>query len=134
MGHGSRPCCEYSLLELRLGGPPPCRSPQHLNGLPGNDAAAETRVQQSRTILERTIAILYAVYQSGGHVSLEQPRNSMSWSEPAAQGFMLDVSADLVVVAACAFGMAFGKHIGCLPLVGVKQPFSLRVLRRNTPS
>ena len=110
MGHGSPPCCEYSLLKLRPGGPPPCRSPQHLNGLPGNDAAAENGVQQSRTILERTIAILYAVYQSGGHVSLEQPRNSMSWLEPAAQGFMLDISADLVAVAACAFGMAFDKH------------------------
>ena len=43
-------------------------------------------------------------------MSLEQPRNSMSWLEPAAQGFMLDISADLVVVAACAFGMAFDKH------------------------
>ena len=110
MGHGSPPCCEYSLLKLRPGGPPPCRSPQHLNGLPTNDAAANARVTQSRVILERTVAILYAVYQSGGHASLEQPRNSMSWSEPAAQGFMLDISADLVVVAACEFEMPFDKH------------------------
>ena len=110
MGHGSPPCCEYSLLRLRPGGPPPCRCPQHLNGLPTNDAAANARVTQSRVILERTVAILYAVYQSGGHASLEQLRNSMSWSEPAAQGFMLDISADLVVVAACEFEMPFDKH------------------------
>ena len=153
MGHGSPPCCEYSLLKLRPGGAPPCRSPQHLNGLPGNDAAAENRVQHSHTILERTIAILYAVYQSGGHVSLEQPRNSMSWLEPAAQGQRVLLAWRLT-------------NIGCLPLVGgrfshcspsahtqqgsmtrlqefrmrlvgffrVKQPFSLRPLRRNTPS
>ena len=39
-----------------------------------------------------------------------QPRNSMSWLEPVAQGFMLDISADLIVVAACAFGMPYDKR------------------------
>ena len=43
-------------------------------------------------------------------MSLEQPRNAMSWLEPATQGFLLDISADLVAVAACAFSMDFNKH------------------------
>ena len=110
-GHGSPPCCEYSLLKLMPGpGPLPCRSPEHLNGLPSNGPAEDQRVASSRLILTRTISILYAVYQAGGHVSLEQPRNAMSWLEPATQGFLLDISADLVVVAACAFESDFFKH------------------------
>ena len=43
-GHGSPPCCEYSLLKLMPGpGPAPCRSPEHLNGFPWNDAAAKKK-------------------------------------------------------------------------------------------
>ena len=81
--HASPPCTEYSRLKLRPGpGPPPCRSPDHLRGLPSNDAAAALRVVRSRTILERCVQILLAVCQCGGHCDLEQPRNAMSWLEP----------------------------------------------------
>ena len=109
--HASPPCTEYSRLKLRPGpGPPPCRSPEYLRGLPSNDAAAGLREVRSRTILERCVQILLAVYQSGGHCDLEQPRNAMSWMEPAVQGYMLDVAADLVVVSACAYGCDWPKH------------------------
>ena len=54
--------------------------------------------------------LLLATFQAGGHVSLEQPRNSMSWSEPVVQGYLLDISADVVVVAGCEFGMNRSKH------------------------
>ena len=40
MAHASPPCCEYSRLKLRPGGPAPCRTPEFLQGLPGNDAQA----------------------------------------------------------------------------------------------
>ena len=109
--HASPPCTEYSRLKLRPGpGPRPCRSEEHLRGLPENDAAANLRVARSRTILERCVQILLAVYQSGGHCDLEQPRNALSWLEPAVQGYMLEVAADLVVVAACAYGCDMPKH------------------------
>ena len=109
--HASPPCTEYSRLKLRPGpGPRPCRSPEYLRGLPANDAAANLRVVRSRTILERCVQILLAVYQSGGHCDLEQPRNALSWLEPAVQGYMLEVAADLVVVAACAYGCDMPKH------------------------
>ena len=109
--HASPPCTEYSRLKLRPGpGPRPCRSEEHLRGLPENDAAANLRVVRSRTILERCVQILLAVYQSGGHCDLEQPRNALSWLEPAVQGYMLEVAADLVVVAACAYGCDMPKH------------------------
>ena len=109
--HASPPCTEYSRLKLRPGpGPRPCRSEEHLRGLPENDAAANLRVARSRTILERCVQILLAVYQSGGHCDLEQPRNALSWLEPAVQGYMLEVAADLVVVAACAYGCDMPQH------------------------
>ena len=109
--HASPPCTEYSRLKLRPGPDHrPCRSEEHLQGLPENDAAANLRVVRSRTILERCVQILLAVYQSGGHCDLEQPRNALSWLEPAVQGYMLEVAADLVVVAACAYGCDMPKH------------------------
>ena len=109
--HASPPCTEYSRLKLRPGpGHPPCRSPEHLQGLPSNDHAAILRVVRSRTVLERCVQILLAVYQSGGHCDLEQPHNALSWLEPAVQGYMLEVAADLIVVAACAYGSDMPEH------------------------
>ena len=105
-GHASSPCTEYTLLKLLPGpGPRPCRSADHLQGLPTNDAEAQARVETSFLLLHRAVMILMAVFQAGGHVSLEQPRNALSWLEPVVRAFLLDISADLVVVAGCAFGM-----------------------------
>ena len=110
-GHASPPCTEYTLLKLLPGpGPRPCRSADHLQGLPTNDAEAQTRVETSFLLLHRVVMILMAVFQAGGHVSLEQPRNALSWLEPVVRAFLLDISADLVVVAGCAFGMNYAKQ------------------------
>ncbi|CAE7204615.1 unnamed protein product [Symbiodinium sp. CCMP2592] len=43
LAHGSPPCKEYSRLKLRPGGPPAIRSPDHMNGLPGNTASQQAR-------------------------------------------------------------------------------------------
>ena len=65
--------------------------------------SSQHRVRKSFTLLHRCVQILLAVFQSGDHCDLEQPRNALSWLEPCVQGYLLDIAADLVVVAACAF-------------------------------
>ena len=108
--HGSPPCSEYSLIKHLGPGPSPCRSFEHVAGLPGNDEAAQARVDSSHLLMRRTVSILHAVYQSGGHVCLEQPRNSIAWVEPVVQSFLLDIAADLIQVPACRFGVNLKKH------------------------
>ena len=43
-------------------------------------------------------------------MSLEQPINAFSWEDPMAQAFISDISADLVVVSACAYGKDYYKR------------------------
>ena len=102
---GSPPCSEYSLLKQAPGGPRPCRSAEHLGGFPDNPPALQAKVESSRTLMQRTVQILLAVYHAGGHCALEQPRNSLAWREDFVQSFMQQIQADLIVVAACLYGM-----------------------------
>ena len=109
-GHASPPCCEYTLLKQMPGGPPPCRSVEHMDGLPDNTPDMCTKVRDSRTLMQRSAQILRAVFQGGGHVSLEQPRNSLAWREPFVQAFLSDLQVDLVVIPACRYGLDAYKH------------------------
>ena len=107
--HASPPCRDYSRLKLRPGGPPAIRSPDPLQGLPGNTEAQQERVRTSQQLLYRCTCILRAVFAAGGHVSLEQPTNAMSWLEPFVQSFLSEIQASLVVIPACSVGQDISK-------------------------
>ena len=47
---------------------------------------------------------MLAVFTAGGHSTLLQPADSLSWSEPEVQAYLRAINADLVCVPACAFG------------------------------
>ncbi|CAE7485565.1 unnamed protein product, partial [Symbiodinium necroappetens] len=49
-------------------------------------------------------------FPEGGQVSLEQPRNSLSWLTMEVQEFLKRISADLNVIPACSVGMSVHKH------------------------
>ncbi|CAE7322072.1 unnamed protein product [Symbiodinium sp. CCMP2592] len=108
--NASPPCCEYSIVKQFDGGPPPCRSWECLAGFPSNNDEAQERVRSSHLLLSRAVMLLHAVYQSGNHVSLEQPRNSMAWAEPVTQAFLLEIAADVIQVAACSYGSSYAKY------------------------
>ncbi|CAE7243204.1 unnamed protein product [Symbiodinium sp. CCMP2592] len=108
--HASPPCSDYSIVKRFDGGPAPCRSWECLGGFPSNNAEAQGRVQSSHLLLSRAVMILHAVFQSGNHVSLEQPRNSMAWAEPVTQAWLLEIEADVIQVAACSYGSNYAKH------------------------
>ena len=61
-------------------------------------------------LLERSVSLLLAVFQAGGHTSLEQPPNALSWRQSMVQHYLLEVSASCCCVAACAFGMNVHKR------------------------
>ena len=103
------PCKEYSRLKLRPGGPSAVRTPEHLGGLPSNTPAQQSRVISSQKLLYRSVCILQAVFSAGGHVSLEQPTNAMSWLEPFAQNLLSEFQARLVNIPACTAGQDRAK-------------------------
>ena len=107
--HASPPCRDYSRLKLRPGGPPAIRSPEHLDGLPGNTRQQQERVRSSQQLLYRCTCVLRAVFAAGGHVSLEQPTNAMSWLESFVRSFLSEVQASLVVIPACSVGQDVAK-------------------------
>ncbi|CAE7282201.1 unnamed protein product [Symbiodinium sp. CCMP2592] len=108
--HASPPCREYSRCKLIRPGPKPLRTPEHLAGVPGLSSSEQERVDASRTLMERAVEILHATYKAGGHFSLENPANSMLWLEEAVRLLLQKANADVLVVAACAYGWDISKR------------------------
>jgi len=79
------PCKEYSLLKLEPGGPPPCRTPQHMVSPLVDEPACIDRFFSSQEILHRTVTVLEVNFSHGGVSALEQPSSAMSWEEPVVQ-------------------------------------------------
>ncbi|CAE7282105.1 unnamed protein product [Symbiodinium sp. CCMP2592] len=100
LAHASPPCTEYSRLKLRAdGGPRAIRTPEHMSGVPDLSPSERQRLEQSKKVLVRTINLLLATYCAGGHVSLENPLNSMAWLEQEVREFLQHINADLNCVA-----------------------------------
>ena len=114
MGHGSPPCCEYTRLKLRPGpGPRPLRTPEEPYRVQGLSWEEETRLADSFMLVVRTIQLLLAVYESGGMASCEHPANSMVWLLRQVRHFVTAILADVIVVAACSYGLDRAKHWAC---------------------
>ena len=60
-------------------------------------------------MLARCVEVLTLVFQSGGHVHLEQPLNAMSWLERVVRQFIHLIGASCINIAACAYGMDIYK-------------------------
>ena len=107
----SPPCGDFSTIKLRPGpGPRPIRTREYPLGIPDATAAQSARIRRSLCLLERAVALLLAVFQAGGHVSLEQPPNALSWRQAMVQHYLLEVSASCCCVAACAYGLNIHKR------------------------
>ena len=109
--HASPPCTDFSRIKsAHDGGPKPIRSVDCPEGLPNLSESEQRRLHDSKLLLVRCVAILDAVFCAGGHVSLEQPRNALSWLTHEVQEFLKRISADLVVIPACSVGLSIHKH------------------------
>ena len=103
------PCKLYSRLRRHDGGPPPLRSAEFMEGLPGLTSAQLASVQESREIHRRSSVLCTAVYQQGGFAAQEQPINSLAWKEPFHQSFLTRCSCHFVSTPACKFGLDWYK-------------------------
>ncbi|CAE7265839.1 unnamed protein product, partial [Symbiodinium necroappetens] len=92
------------------GGPRPIRTVEFPEGRPDLTADEQQRLDSSKLLLVRCVSILDCVFSAGGQVSLEQPRNALSWLTMEVQEFLKRISADLNVIPACSVGMSVHKH------------------------
>ena len=105
------PCCsQYSRLKLRRdSGPPPLRTPEFLQGVPGLSAEDLAKVQESYTMLSRCLQCLSVIHSAGGHVHLEQPPTAMSWLESETQSFVRAIGIYCINLPACQYGKNWYK-------------------------
>ena len=103
-------CGLYSLLRLRPGGPKAFRTPDELNGVEGLSEHEATQLQESSILFDRCAECACITHSAGGHAHIEQPSGAMSWREPMAQRWMLQCSCNLLLVAACSYGMDIYKN------------------------
>ena len=96
-------CTEYSLLKLRPGGPRAIRTPDMMQGIPDLSPAEQQRLQDSATLLDRSVNSVQCTYVAGGHGHVEQPSGAMSWREPSTQNWIQMANCCLILLAACAF-------------------------------
>ena len=109
--HASPVCSDFSRLKKDGdGGPRPIRTADFPEGRPDLTADEQQRLDRSKLLLVRCVSILDCVFFAGGQVSLEQPRNALSWLTMEVQEFLKRISADLVVIPACSVGMSVHKH------------------------
>ena len=104
-------CSEFSRIKnADDGGPKPIRTAEFPEGLPDLTESEQRRLANSKLLLERCVALLDVVFSARGHVSLEQPRNALSWLYHEVQEFLKRISADLNAVPACSVGVSIHKH------------------------
>ena len=109
--HASPVCSDFSRLKKDGdGGPRPIRTEEFPEGRPDLTAEELQRLERSKLLLVRCVSILDCVFSAGGQVSLEQPRNALSWLTMEVQEFLKRISADLNVIPACSVGMSVHKH------------------------
>ena len=101
---GASPSCtEYSLLKLRPGGPRPIRTPEMVEGLPNLSSEEQQRLQDSASLLDRSVQAVSCTFIAGGHGHVEQPSGAMSWREQCTKNWMLLANCSLILLAACGF-------------------------------
>ena len=98
-------CCKHSRATLRRPGPKPVRTPEHLDGLPGNSVLQQMAVQESAADHDRARLLLSAVARSNGLVILENPATSMTWLDE----LMWTWAPSAAQASACRFGANWAK-------------------------
>ena len=92
---GGPPCATWSAARnLGPPGPPPVRDRHHLYGLPGLSRSLAQQVLVANTLLERWVALCYAVSGSGGYWLLEHPKDR--GCSPFPSIWLTDLVKDLI--------------------------------------
>ncbi|CAE7784998.1 unnamed protein product [Symbiodinium sp. CCMP2592] len=106
----SPPCGEFSVLKLRPGGPPPCRTPAEPLGCLSNDWRQSVVAQNSALLHDRCRELLSSVAALGGCIVFEQPPSSMTFLTETMQQWVASTLSFGAQVAACHHGMDVSKR------------------------
>ena len=74
-----------------------------MQGIPDLSPAEQQRLQDSATLLDRSVNSVQCTYVAGGHGHVEQPSGAMSWREPSTRNWIQMANCCLILLAACAF-------------------------------
>ena len=102
-------CKEFSRLKLRKPGPKALRTPEYMDGVPGNSPAEQAKVDASTEIHKRSRQVLRTARQSGSHTGFEQPPSSMAWLQHDNITLLQELCAHCAHVSACQHGLDIYK-------------------------
>ena len=99
------PCKEFTRLKLRKPGPKALRTPEYMDGVPGNTPDEQAKVEASTELHKRSRQVIRTARQSGSHTGFEQPPSSMAWLQPDNVTLLQELCAHCAHVAACHHDM-----------------------------
>jgi hypothetical protein len=103
--HFGTPCTTFSRARKHGdGGPPPIRSEQFLEGVPGISTKDQDKVRLGTQFLDITLLLCEMVVNHGGHWSIENPSSSMLWIMPQTIALLGLRNSFLFTLDMCAFG------------------------------
>ena len=87
--HFGTPCATFSRArKAGDGGPPPLRTDDQLQGVPGLDPDDAEKVRLGTLFLDITLELCRAIALAGGHWPIKNPESSMLWLMPQVQAFL----------------------------------------------
>ena len=117
--HFGTPCTTFSRARRDDGGPPPIRSPEYLNGIPGIPVDDQSRVDMGTEFLDITISLAALATEFDAAWTIENPLSSMMWLMPQMIELQANLAAAKVEMHMCAYGalsmkptliLCSGKH------------------------
>ena len=102
--HFGTPCTTFSRARRDDGGPPPIRSPEHLNEIPGILADDQVKVDMGTEFLDITISLAALASEFDAAWTIENPLSSMMWLMPQMIELQATLAAATVELHMCAYG------------------------------
>ena len=107
--HFGAPCNSFSAARKEDGGPPPLRSEEHPEGLPGLTGSNLAIAMLGNFFTERTVEAAETVVRVGGDFSIENVLGSLLWQTVWIRRLMREARTFQVDFDQCAFGAASMK-------------------------
>ena len=103
--HFGTPCSSFSIAR----DDDPLRSLHFPLGLPDLSPSQQAKVDLANRCVDVTIQLASAVWQPGGHWTIENPTSSLIWEVPTLRTLLDACSAFPVFLAMCCYGSVYGK-------------------------
>ena len=126
--HCGTPCNTFTAARKLDGGPPPLRSKEAPEGLPGLRPSDEVLVFLGNLFLERSAEACFLVFALGGDFTVENPLLSLIWDTAQMQQLLAGARAFALDFDQCAFGTPWLKPTDAAGQLHRSFGFSVRAL------